>query len=269
MSDAVYFEQIRQLVELQKVDDAIHAVKQQLERAPNEMHDLEQRFAAAETQRNYILDKLSHLQDQQKRLSHDIDDDSARIKKSKNKLMQVGNQREYHAMMREMDSMERVNRSREEEKTTLLEELQLQNDALAEIDKTYNTIKSELEEKRAGLEDKMRQGYEDLEELNAKRASVGKTIPQPVFMRYEFIRKRLEHPVIVAVKDGVCSGCHIAVPPQSFIELQRGQQILSCPNCQRLIFWCGHFDMDEDTAAAPQITADTENPGEDDGGQGF
>ena len=82
MSNAVYFDQIKQLVELQKVDDAIHAVKQDLSSAPSELDSLEQRFAAIETQRNYILDKLSHLQDQQKRLSLEIDDDSARIKNS-------------------------------------------------------------------------------------------------------------------------------------------------------------------------------------------
>ena len=251
MSNAVYFDQIKQLVELQKVDDAIHAVKQDLSSAPSELDSLEQRFAAIETQRNYILDKLSHLQDQQKRLSLEIDDDSARIKKSKNKLMAVGNQREYHAMMREMDSMEKVNRSREEEKMTLLEELQYQNDALAEIDLTYTAIKAELEVKRDGLEEKLQKGNTALEGLNEKRNAASKNIPQPVFMRYEFIRRRLEHPVIVAVKEGICSGCHIAVPPQSFIELQRGQQILSCPNCQRLIFWCEHFSMEE-VAPAPQ-----------------
>ena len=71
-------------------------------------------------------------------------------------------------------------------------------------------------------------------------------------MRYEFIRVRLEHPVIVAVTDGICSGCNIAVHPQSFIELQRGQQILSCPNCQRLIFWCEHFSLPEEAVAAPK-----------------
>ena len=162
--------------------------------------------------------------------------------------MAVGNQREYHAMMREMDSMEKVNRSREEEKMTLLEELQYQNDALAEIDLTYTAIKAELEVKRDGLEEKLQKGNAALEGLNGKRASASKNIPQPVFMRYEFIRRRLEHPVIVAVKEGICSGCHIAVPPQSFIELQRGQQILSCPNCQRLIFWCEHFSVED----APQ-----------------
>ena len=246
MNNAVYFEQIRQLVELQKVDDDIHMVKQQLERAPNELKSLEQRFSATEAQRNYILDKLSHLQDQQKRLSHEIDDDSARIKKSKNNLMQVGNQREYHAMMREMDSMERINRSREEEKATLLEELQSQNEALTEINATYNALKAELEEKHSSMDVKLQTARDDLEKLAERRALVGAAIPRPVFQRYEFIRKRLEHPVIVAVKDGICSGCHIAVPPQSFIELQRGQQILSCPNCQRLIFWCEHFSLDDE-----------------------
>ena len=194
MSNAVYFDQIKQLVELQKVDDAIYAVRQDKERAPNELNSLEQRFNASETQRNYIVDKLTHLQEQQKRLSLEIDDDAARIKKSKNK--------------------------------------------------------------RDGLEEKLQKCNAALNEFNAKRAQVSKFIPQPVFMRYEFIRERLEHPVIVAVKEGICSGCHIAVPPQSFIELQRGQQILSCPNCQRLIFWCEHFTVAEAPQCAPKPLTD-------------
>ncbi len=256
MSNAVYFDQIKQLVELQKVDDAIYAVRQDKERAPNELNSLEQRFNASETQRNYIVDKLTHLQEQQKRLTLEIDDDAARIKKSKNKLMQVENTREYHAMMREMDGMEKVNRSREEEKMTLMEELQFQKDALAELDLTHSAVKSELEVKRDGLEEKLQKCNAALDEFNAKRAQVSKFIPQPVFMRYEFIRERLEHPVIVAVKEGICSGCHIAVPPQSFIELQRGQQILSCPNCQRLIFWCEHFTVTEAPQSAPKPLTD-------------
>lgn len=252
MSSDVYFEQIRQLVELQKVDDAIHEVRQELDRTPGDLKALEERFAEVENQRNYVLDKLSHLQDQQKRLSLEIDDDAARIKKSKNKLTQVGNTREYHAVLREMDSMEKVNRSREEEKTTLLDEIQSQNEALAALDVTYNALKGELEEKRSSLDDRLKKAQAALVELDAKRAHVGTAIPHPVFLRYEFIRERLEHPVIVAVREGVCSGCHIAVPPQTFIELQRGQQILSCPNCQRLIFWCEHFQDAAPAQCAPQ-----------------
>ncbi len=242
MSDAVYLDQIKQLVELQKVDDEIHAVRLDMESAPQELAELEQQFAQVDARRNHILDKLAHLEDQKKRISLEIDDDSAKIKKSKNKMMQVGNTREYHAMMREMDSMEKVNRTREEEKMTLLEELQTQNKALEVINEEYAIVKAKLESKRENLESRVAKARAALEELNGKRATVGKVIPSPVFMRYEFIRQRLEHPVIVAVSEGICSGCNISVPPQSFIELQRGQQILSCPNCQRLIFWCEHFE---------------------------
>ncbi|MDR0815781.1 MAG: C4-type zinc ribbon domain-containing protein [Desulfovibrio sp.] len=241
MSDAIYFNQIKQLVELQKVDDAIFTIRQNIERTPRELEELQQRFENSEEQRQRILDKLKHLQEQQKRLALEIEDDTTKIKKSKNKIMQVGNTREYHAMMREMDSMERINRSREEEKTTLLEELEAQNNALAKLDSSHSTLQAELKVKRDGLEERLEKARAELDELDKKRVQDSRDIPQPIFRRYEFIRSRLEHPVIVAVTEGVCSGCNIAVPPQTYIEIQRGQQILSCPNCQRLIFWNEHF----------------------------
>jgi len=123
------------------------------------------------------------------------------------------------------------------------------------VDENHSALRAEMEVRREGLELKLQKSKDTLDALSHKRTSVSKGISQPVFMRYEFIRVRLEHPVIVAVKDGICSGCNIAIPPQSFIELQRGQQILSCPNCQRLIFWCEHFS---DPQARPAMTAVTE-----------
>ena len=139
--------------------------------------------------------------------------------------------------------------------------MQLQETTLAECEQEHGALKAELDAARAGLDARLAQAREELDSLNRKRVNVGKAIPRPVFMRYEFIRKRLEHPVIVAVREGVCSGCNIAVPPQAFIDLQRGQQILSCPNCQRLIFWCEHF-AGEQPAAAPATAAPAETPDE-------
>ncbi|MDR1659019.1 MAG: C4-type zinc ribbon domain-containing protein [Desulfovibrio sp.] len=241
MGDSIYFEQIKQLVELQKVDDAIFAVRQDVEKTPREIMELEQRVDKSEVQRQHLLEKISHLAEQQKRIAQEIEEDAAKIKKSKNKLMQVVNTREYQAMLREVDNMEKMNHSREEERSTLDGELATQQLALADMDIGHTSIQAELEVKKSGMEEKLAAAKGELEKLEKKRLQVSTGIPPAIFMRYEFIRSRLEHPVIVAVKDGVCSGCNIAVPPQTFIELQRGRQILSCPNCQRLIFWCEHF----------------------------
>ncbi len=251
----VYLKQIEQLLELQKVDDAIYAVKQELKKAPLELKSLEDRFNSAEEKRNKVVEKVTHIQEQQKRISFDIDNDVANIKKSKNKLAQVSNQREYHAMMREMDSMEKQNRTREEEKVALQEEMQLQEEALAEIDRDYLALKAELEVRREGLQERIDSAEGKLSSLEADRSNAGSEVPAPVFQRYEFIRHRLDHPVIVPVEAGICSGCNISIPPQSFIELQRGQQILSCPNCQRLVYWCEHFKRPEAETVVEQAPA--------------
>jgi predicted nucleic acid-binding Zn-ribbon protein len=214
---SLYIQQIAQLVDLQKVDDAIHAMNTELEQAPREVNTLEQRFAELEEQRAKLHDKLEHLQEQQRRLTNEIDDDATRMKKSKSKLMQVGNTREYHAMLREMDNIEKSNRSREEEKLTLHEALQLENTNLEQIADVHQNVNAELEEKRGTLQARMDAAQAQLNILQKKRSAAVAEIPPPVFARYEFIRNRLEHPVIVPVNQGVCSGCHIAIPPQIFI----------------------------------------------------
>ncbi|MDL2316767.1 C4-type zinc ribbon domain-containing protein [Desulfovibrio sp. OttesenSCG-928-A18] len=242
---SLYLKQIEQLISLQKVDDEIHSIRQELENAPKELESLHLRFNSATEQRTRQLDKVSHLRDQEKRLSIEIEDDFARIKKSRNKLMTVGNTKEYHAMVREMDSLERVNKNREEELNALREELTRQSSALAEVEAEHLSLENELAACEAGLQNRMTEAQAALDSLMRRRGETGKEVPPPVFARYEFIRERLQHPVIVPVEEGVCSGCNIAIPPQNYIELQKAAQILSCPNCQRLMFWNRHFELEK------------------------
>ncbi len=254
---------IQQLVELQRLDDDIHEFEQKRENAPKEVSELQSQFDAIDARRNTALDKMAHLQEQKKRLSLEIDDDSARIRKSRNKMMQVGNSREYNAMVREMDNMERSNRTREEERVTLLEALEEHESDLAAIEAEYAAKKSALEAKKATLADVIAESGDRLAVMGKRRMKFSEGIPAPIFRRYEFIRKRLDHPVIVPVNDGVCSGCNIAIPPQTYIDLQQaGTQILSCPNCQRLIYWKERF---EDPESVAQITAEAAQPEEADG----
>lgn len=258
---SLYLEQIRQLVSLQRVDDSIYGVEMELEQAPKELEELQTRFTAVNTQRERVLEKIAHLKEQEKRINGEIDDDSTRIKKSKNKMMQVSNTREYQAMAREMDNMEKVNRSREDERSALVEEKQHQDAALQEVDSTWADLKAELETKQIGLDARLDAARARLEELAQTRSVTGSEVPRPVLDRYEFIRRRLAHPVIVSVTAGVCAGCRIAIPPQTFIELQGGHKIINCPNCQRLIYWVEHFMEDpapEDAAVAASAESSEE-----------
>jgi hypothetical protein len=236
----MYEKQIEQLIVLQYLDEEIVELELEKERAPKELDELESRKAGIDEQMTQIQEKLDMLHEQKKRLSGEIEDDTLKIRRSKNKLMMATNTREYQAMMREMDNLEKLNRLREEESVTLSEEVARQEQVLEEIKLDAAKVAAELEEKRAGIDERLAEIQKRLDELQARRAIACEAIPKPILSRYEFIRSRLRTPVIVPVDVGVCHGCNIAIPPQTYNELQRGKQIHSCPNCQRLIFWQQH-----------------------------
>jgi predicted nucleic acid-binding Zn-ribbon protein len=248
----MYLKQIEQLVVLQKVDDEIVILQDELKRAPEQIAELEKRRHDIENAAEIVRDKLKYLVDQQKRLDSEIETDSVRLKKSKSKMMMVGNTKEYHAMMREMDNLEKQNRGREEEKMTVAEELTRQTGELKEIEERSSALDIELTAARQSLDERVKKAKAKLGGLEARRQEAGQAVPKPILQRYEFIRSRLKNPVIVPVEAGICSGCHISIPPQAFIELQKGVQILSCPNCQRLIYWNDHIKSEEAPENAPQ-----------------
>ncbi len=239
---SLYIKQIEQLIVLQRVDNEILNLEKTIEEAPKKVASIKERLDIQKSQKAEVEEKIQMLKEQEEKLNKEIEEDNSKIKKSKNKLMMVENSREYHAMMREMDNLEKTNRMREEEKLAVDEDLTTQNNLLASLDSEISRLEAEYEEMQRNLDTQLQEAESRRQELKKEREASQQEIPKPILSRYEFIRSRLNNPVIVPVEEGVCTGCNISIPPQSFIELQKGQQILSCPNCQRLIFWKNHFD---------------------------
>lgn len=239
----MYQKQIEQLVILQQVDDEILILRKEIEEAPRTLTALEEQLAALDSRKEQVTDKLEILKSKKTSLTGEIEEDVSKIKKSKNKLMMVGNTKEYHAMMREMDSLEKLNRLRDDEQDALNEELERQEELLKGIAEEVTGVKEQFDAQKATLDQRIAEAQKSLDSLDRKRKKACKVVPPPILGRYEFIRERMENPVIVPVADGVCQGCHIKIPPQNYNDLQKGQQILSCPNCQRLIYWEEHISQ--------------------------
>lgn len=251
---SLYINQIEQLIVLQKLDGEIIDLEDLINEAPKKISALEEKLTKQKNQQKELSEKIDILIEQEKKLNQEIEEDNTRIKKSKNKLMMTRNSKEYHAMMREMDNLEKTNRMREEEKVALEEDLANQQDYLDSLNEEIERIQEEYQELQQNMEIELGRSREKLEELKSSREEARQKISKPILSRYEFIRSRLNNPVIVPVEGGVCKGCNINIPPQTFIELQKGEQILSCPNCQRLIYWKGHFDNPEINAGTVSVS---------------
>ncbi|MBO4318682.1 MAG: hypothetical protein J5855_10500 [Mailhella sp.] len=240
-----YLDQISRLVTLQHIDARIWEIEKNLVEAPREVEELTEKYQVQQAKHDREAEKLDLLKDKLRVLNEEEAEEKERLQKNKARLMQVSNDREYNAVIRDMDSLEHHSLTRDEEKMLLRDRITEQQNILSEIDKVFDSLRLDLEMKKAGLDERLAEYSAKLEGFRTERDAAAADIPAPVLTRYEFIRRRLEHPVIVAVKDCVCTGCHIAIPPQTYIELQRGQQIWSCPNCQRLVYWDQHFHDEE------------------------
>ena len=82
-----------------------------------------------------------------------------------------------------------------------------------------------------------RSGYEEFKNLEKERNTFYQTMDQDLFKRYVFLKERKGGHAISSVVKGVCQTCHMGIPPQKFNELIKGKSLLTCPNCQRIIYW--------------------------------
>jgi predicted nucleic acid-binding Zn-ribbon protein len=242
---SIYIEQIEQLVVLQKVDSEMITLERILEEAPKQLQSLQEKRQYLEQQQGVIQEKINVLMEQKGRIEGEIENDAQKVKKSKNKLMMVENTKEYHAMMREMDTMEKMNRMREEERSNLLADLSDLEGRKDALQKDIDALSESISSQQANLDQELAEKRARLAELDKDKRKASEAVPAPILTRYNFIRDRIPNPAIVPVSEGVCKGCHVVIPPQTFIDLQKGEQILSCPNCLRIIFWERHFSGNE------------------------
>ena len=77
----------------------------------------------------------------------------------------------------------------------------------------------------------------DIERDRTRRQSLIDTVDAELRRRYEMILSRRGGLAVVPVRDGTCQGCRMRVPPQLYNQIQRNDQIILCPSCQRMLHW--------------------------------
>ena len=57
-----------------------------------------------------------------------------------------------------------------------------------------------------------------------------------IFKRYQRIREKKDGVAVVPVADGFCGGCSIALPPQLINDVLKGEDLVACRNCLRILY---------------------------------
>lgn len=144
--------------------------------------------------------------------------------------------REYEILEKQIsEAQEQENSIRKE---LLREEKRLSelNDILEEKKSSIDFNENELNKTKASQEQELATYNAKLEELKNEEKNVSEGIEQEILIKFQRIIKR-NRKGIVAVKGNVCDGCHMILPAQFANEVHKGEKILFCPYCSRILFY--------------------------------
>ena len=229
-------EQLKLLESLQQVDADLHEKEQALSSLPAKLKSLKEDVSRVEL----MLQKEQLQLDDSQRLRAELDGgikaNQDQLNKSKGKLTQVRTSKEYMATQREMEATRKSNQEREDELLKLMEAIQASEQSIAVHTEELGALQGHVQEEEAETQDKISALSLEVEKLKAARDKMAKGIRHDVLAKYNAIRNRRGNAVVPA-RSGVCTGCHMKLPPQLFNIMQRETSIEYCPSCRRIVYF--------------------------------
>ena len=231
-------QQLALLRELQRIDlelDELNKQKAKIQSGLSENREALDRLADELGRQSVELEEIRGLQRSKQLDLQEIQDN---LKERKKRLLNVGSTKEYNAVEREIEVLQKSLEQTEEEM------LQLQ-EVVLDTEESIQTKQEMVKELKAGIAQQDAEAESELSGLDQQiharqtRAQVARDeVTKRVLYKYDFIRSRRPGLAIVAARDGHCEGCYMSLPPQLFIQVQRGESLETCPSCQRILyFW--------------------------------
>jgi len=231
-------EQIYQLVKLQKIETetgnlkaGLDQVSKRLDTLDNELREFEQTLA---DQESYIDDLKKKYRDYETEAQMNL----SKMAKTKEKLMSVKTNKEYQALLKELEDGEARHSGIEDQMIECLDRLDEIEKGIAEKKEDRLELSERIKSEKERINQEARQQQEKLTEFDAERQGVAGMIEPNLVEKYNFIKA--QHPeglAMVPVKSAVCQGCNMNIPPQMYNELHRQDALMFCPHCHRIIYF--------------------------------
>lgn len=230
-------EHMEKLAVLQTLDIKIRGMQREKDEIPTRLAALEGEFKKEEEKVQGQKAELDRLLKDRRHKEKELEEEVERAKKTEARAFEIKTNKEYQAVLKEIEGAKKLNRQREEEILGILERFEeLQKVArqgekeLEAKRKEYQRQLSELQQRAAQFEQKMAAEVKERDERQ-------KGIPPDLLSKYRMLLEKRQGIAVAPVSNGVCQACNMNLRPQLYIELQKQQTLILCPNCSRILFW--------------------------------
>jgi len=226
------------MLQLQEVDYDID----ELERSKSYLPEMITKLQAETEELRVLLtqtqEKVRQLNLDKKRWEIEIASWQSELERYQKQLREIKTNKEYDALMAEMETRKQNISQNEdlilqamqdlEEETPKIDELKK---GLEEVSKANLQQTNELQKQIDGVDVKIKIRLDEKKRVTSQ-------INKVAIAAYERIRKKCT-PVLVAVRKRACGACYKSFPPQRIQEIKKGDGLITCDNCGRILIWTG------------------------------
>ena len=244
--------ELQQLIALQNLDTTTRKLEKDQEAIPERRAEIEGEF----DQRAFEIRALETRRDEAKhtraKLEIEVVEQKGRAERAERNLMSSKRQDEYTAAIREADSARKQISALETQILEQMEQLDQAQAALSERADEIATLNSDREARLKAFDEESKANAERLVTASKEREEVFANLPKPTSNLYSRIKARIRDGVAVAeARNRSCTACFMSLRPQVMAEIRRGDEIITCDNCGRILFYVPAESVKAE-AAAPQ-----------------
>jgi predicted nucleic acid-binding Zn-ribbon protein len=232
-------EDLTQVVDLQHLDLEIARLQKEVQRIPREISDGEQLLHSSRGAWDQAREGLATAEQLRRRKERELEDVTAEQRKRQGRLFEIKTNQEYTAVLKEIEGLKERRSKLEDEILQIFDDIEAAQSAVREESARFQEREKIFQQERTTKEGELTRLQGELERVQEERRRQANRVEPTLLQTYQRLLRSRGGLAVVPVKDGSCLGCHVALTPQTYNELRKGEVFVSCANCQRILYWKG------------------------------
>mgnify|MGYP005845869399 CR=1 FL=1 len=229
---------MQKLLILQDRDARRDSILAQIDRIPSEMEKEQARIEEVQG----ILEERAHALKAMEARRLDLEGEVAAaeeaVVKYKTQQMQVKKNEEYTALEKEIENLKVRVSELEDAELQLMEEIEVEEESLKEARESGQAEIATLKAHMERLQENLQSSKEELGDAEAAMEASAKEIEPEVLQQYRYVKSQIKRPpVVVALQDGRCQGCHLKVSGDVESMARRAAKLVRCDACGRILYF--------------------------------
>ncbi len=233
---------LTRLIRLQQLETAADEARRKLAEHPARTQALDARLQAARDAVAGLKARLAAASDKRRADEKDVASVQTRLAKYKDQLLEVKTNREYTAMLHEIETAQNDIRTREDRILEIMLESDELNAGIKKSETELETAEKETASERTMLDAEMEGLQAAIGRTTAEREKLVADIDRHVLSVFEATARGRKGVAVAEAKDGLCTICHVRLRPQVFNEIRKNESIIHCDSCRRILYFAGNAE---------------------------